>query len=84
MTSANREIVRKAVAKGGWNIIWLAGELPDINEEVELLYEDMDGYPCKCKATFGIIEYGVVPYPCFIGANGREIIGCIAWRKAAT
>ena len=52
MNADDRERVRKIVDQDGWNIIWIGAKMPCefLDEEVELLYEDMDGQPCIHKA----------------------------------
>ena len=52
MNADDRERVRKIVDQDGWNIIWIGAKMPCefLDEEVELLYEDMDGQPCICYA----------------------------------
>lgn len=48
MTSDNIKRLRHEVEHGGWIVIWVGANMPSqfLDEPVELIYEDMDGYPC--------------------------------------
>jgi hypothetical protein len=83
MSPDNIKQVRREVEENGWTIIWLGAEMPCafLNDPVELLYEDMDGQPCVCEATYtydkGCFEFR----PYFRRTDGAKMVKCIAWKK---
>lgn len=83
MNDEYKKIVREKVDAENWNIIWIGGEMPCwlLDEPVELLYEDMDGYPCVCDAIYTSDRSNptmVVKY--FKRYDGARMMNCIAWR----
>lgn len=57
-----------------------------LDEPVELIFEDMDGYPCVCDAiyTYGDSIGRVNAHPYFQRSNdGTHMMNCIAWRYRA-
>jgi len=84
MTHENKKYVQREVAQGGWTIIWIGAEMPCefLNEEVELMYVDMDGYPCRCKAVYTYDKNYYRHCPYFKRAyTGAKMVNCIAWRR---
>ena len=84
MTSENKKICRDLIAKEGWNKLGIIEEDPSPllwNEEVELMYEDMDGHPCRCKAIYEHDAW----HNCFVATNGtakgNRMSGCIAYKE---
>lgn len=53
-----------------------------LDEPVELIYEDMDGYPCVCDAIYtDNRENPMFNKPFFKReADGVRMMNCIAWR----
>ena len=86
MNADDRERVRKIVDQDGWNIIWIGAKMPCefLDEEVELLYEDMDGQPCICYAIYTYDKKRILPSPIFSEkkSDGAKMVRCIAWRKS--
>lgn len=86
MTEENKAKVRAVLAdsKERWNrygqiepnpspLIW--------DKEVEIIYEDMDGYPCICKAIYEHQSFGYAYFRATDGpAQGNRMSGVIAWR----
>ena len=54
MNADDIERVRKIVNQDGLNIFWIGAKMPCefFDEEVEFLYEDMNGQPCICYAIY--------------------------------
>ena len=85
MNADDRERVRKIVDQDGWNIIWIGAKMPCefLDEEVELLYEDMNGQPCICYAIYTYDKSGFYHNPYFQRkSDGAKMGRCIAWRKS--
>ena len=85
MNADDIERVRKIVNQDGWNIIWIGAKMPCefFDEEVELLYEDMDGQPCICYAIYTYDKSGFYHNPYFQRkSDGAKMVQCIAWRKS--
>ena len=85
MNADDRERVRKIVDQDGWNIIWIGAKMPCefLDEEVELLYEDMDSQPCICYAIYTYDKSGFYHRPYFQRkSDGAKMVQCIAWRKS--
>ena len=85
MNADDRERVRKIVDQDGWNIIWIGAKMPCefLDEEVELLYEDMDGQPCICYAIYTYDKSGFYHNPYFQRkSDGAKMVRGIAWRKS--
>nr|DAJ38212.1 MAG TPA: hypothetical protein [Caudoviricetes sp.] len=85
MNADNIERVRKIVNQDGWNIIWIGAKMPCefFDEEIELLYEDMDGQPCICYAIYTYDKSGFYHNPYFQRkSDGAKMGRCIAWRKS--
>ena len=85
MNADDRERVRKIVDQDGWNIIWIGAKMPCefFDEEIELLYEDMDGQPCICYAIYTYDKSGFYHSPYFQRkSDGAKMGRCIAWRKS--
>lgn len=66
MNSENKAEMRKLIDNpvSGWNRYGIIDEAPDVlhwNKEMEVLYEDMDGNPIKCKAIY-VHEFAKEPY----------------------
>lgn len=84
MGSDNRKKVRYEVERGNWTIIWVGADMPCafLDEEVELLYEDMDGQPCICEAIY-TCDPSPAPYAPYFKrkSDGIKMSYCIAWRK---
>lgn len=54
MSEDEKRFVREFVEDNGYNIIWLAGELPNsvLEEKVWLVYEHAGGWHHICRATY--------------------------------
>lgn|GEM_PF-855855 len=85
MTEERKEQMRELIQKEGWNrygqidpsptpLIW--------NKEVEILYEDMDGYPCRCRAVYEHHSFGKDYFRAMDGpAKGNKMCMVFAWRS---
>lgn len=83
MSPDNIKRLRHEVENGGWIIIWAGANMPIaiLNEPVELIYEDMDGVPCKCDAIYTYGENkNTFRIPFFERTDGAHMLNCIAWR----
>lgn len=83
MTDEKKEYCRVVMLKEGFNGFHPACEEPWYGEEVEILYEDMDGNPCRgtAKKVHDNIGYsswykGVSP-SCI---EGNRMVNLIAWK----
>lgn len=85
MTSENKKRLREEVEHGGWIIIWAGANMPCayLDEPVELIYENMDGYPTVCNAVYtygdGGSRMNAVPFFKRV-PDGVHMMNCIAWR----
>lgn len=55
MTNEKKKIVREKMEREGWHRYGIIDEDPDVllwNKEMEIMYENMDGEPCQCKAIY--------------------------------
>jgi hypothetical protein len=55
MIEERKKICREMIEKQHWNKFGIVEEEPSPllwNKEVEIMYEDMDGYPHICKAKY--------------------------------
>lgn len=84
MTEENKELVRKDIAKrDDWVITdgILGKPISSLarNKKCEVIYSDMNGWPCKCHA---ICKYNMGFYFLAIDgqAEGHRISGVIAYR----
>lgn len=81
MTDERKKKIRKIVERDGWTIIWACAPMPCavLDEEVELMYEDMDGNACVCEARYTREhDWGA---PRFIRcSDGARMGNLIAWR----
>lgn len=79
-----KQRVRDEVERGGWTIIWVGAKMPCafLNEEVELMFENMDGYACVCDAIY-TCERQIIGYTPFFKrkSDGARMVNCIAFRK---
>lgn len=85
MTEQNKKICRDLIEKEGWSKLGIIEENPSPllwNKEVELIYEDMDGQPCKCSAIYEHDSFG---HTCFRATNGaakgNRMSACIAYKE---
>lgn len=85
MTSENKRLCRDLIEKEGWNKLGIIEENPSAllwNKEVELMYEDMDGQPCRCNAIYVHKEFGQKYFQATNGcAKGNRMSSCIAYRE---
>lgn len=90
MTGDMKKRCREIVEKDGWNRIGIIEDDPDVllwnkTGAIELLYENMDGKPCICIATY-IKELGCDGW--YRGESmpvtNARMCYLIAWRKAGT
>lgn len=84
MSIDNRKRVAKIVKEEDWTIIWVGADMPCqlLDEQVLLMYEDMDGEPCICEAiyTYDRHYYQHEPYFKRI-SDGAHMMQCIAWKR---
>ena len=69
MTEENKRKCRAEIDKGGWLTLGIIEPTPSPllwDKEVEIMYEDMDGYPCTCNAIYKYSAFGSY----FIATNG--------------
>ena len=69
MTEENKRKCRAEIEKGGWLKLGIIEPTPSPllwDKEVEIMYEDMDGYPCTCNAIYKYSAFGSY----FIATNG--------------
>ena len=55
MTRQNKATARKIMAEEGFKRYGIVDDEPDVtlwNKDLEIMYEDMDGYPNRCIATY--------------------------------
>ena len=84
MTEKNKAKMRKLIVDQGWNRYGQIEPIPSPliwDKEVEILYEDMDGYPCQCRAiyvhnSFSPDYFLALDSP----AKGNRMRGVFAWR----
>jgi len=84
MTEENKRKCREIIEKESWNKIGVVEEKPSCllwNKEVELMYEDMDGHPCKCNALY-VHDLCNDYFKATTGpAKGNRMCGLIAYRE---
>lgn len=82
MTCKEKERTRELIEREGWTIIHPACELPPPNETVKLMYMDMDGHTCICRAHMvtppASREYWRGDSD---PVKGNRMVGLIAWIK---
>lgn len=69
MTEENKRKCKAEIEKGGWLKLGIIEPNPSPllwDKEVEIMYEDMDGYPCTCNAIYKYSAFGSY----FIATNG--------------
>lgn len=85
MTSENKQKMREMIKKENWNRVGQIEEQPSVllwNKEVEILYEDMDGHPCKCNAIYVHENSGGKYFRATNGpAKGNTMCGVFAFRE---
>ena len=85
MTEHDKSIARERIKTEGWNRYGLIDPIPSPlvwNKEVEILYEDMDGKPCQCRAIYQHIPFGVDFFLATNGdAKGNRMSNVFAWRS---
>jgi len=55
MTRQNKAMARRIMAEEGFKRYGIVDDEPDVtlwNKDLEIMYEDMDGYPNRCIATY--------------------------------
>lgn len=84
MTSENKKKMRELIEKEGWNKVGQIEENPSAllwDKEVEILYEDMDGQPCKCNAILVHQSFNSDYFRAINGAaSGNRMCGVFAYR----
>jgi hypothetical protein len=85
MTEDRKKECRVRVEKENWHKVGIIEPQPSVsywNKEVEIMYEDMDGYPKTCKAIY-VKPFASTEY--FKGTsgatNGNRMAKVIAWRE---
>lgn len=84
MSIDEKKRVREEVERGGWTIIWVGAEMPCpfVDDEVDLMYEDMDGHAQICEAIYTRDLNTFTHHPYFKRkSDGAHMVNCIAWRK---
>lgn len=85
MNEENKRRCRKEIELRNWNKLGIIEESPSCllwNKEVELMYEDMDGQPCTCKAIYVHESFSPYYFKATSGmAKGNRMSGCIAYRE---
>lgn len=77
MTYENKKLLEEEIRLRNWNRICDGCEMPFDNEVVDLMYEDMDGKPMKCKAyVFNGKWIGKSDW-----VKGNYMCMCIAWKR---
>lgn len=85
MTEDNKAKMRELIEKEGWKRYGQIEPKPSVllwNKEVEILYEDMDGQPCKCRAIY--VHESLKPnyFRAIDGdAKGNRMRGVFAYRE---
>ena len=84
MTDEKKKICRRIIEEEGWHKLGIIEDEVDVlywNKEIELLYEDMDGEPCRCIAVY---ECHPAQPEYFRGVSGcvrnARMGNVIAWR----
>lgn len=84
MRSNNKIVIRQLVEKEGWTIIWPCGIMPNeyADEQVKLLFEDMDGYVCSCDAVYTYNREDKLSHKPYFKriSDGAKMINCLAWK----
>ena len=86
MTAENKRRVKDEIAKDKkWVIVdgILGEEVCALywDKEVEIIYQDMDGQPCKCNAIYHFKNFGNSYFEATNGmAKGNRMCGVIAYR----
>lgn len=85
MTEENKKRCREEIELRNWHKLGIIEENPSPllwNKEVELMYEDMDGYPCVCNAIYVHDDFGRIYFRATNGvASGNRMSSCIAYRE---
>lgn len=77
MTRENQQRVEEEIRLRNWIRIEPCCSMPVENVIVGLIYEDMDGQPCKCKAHISEGHWrGDSDW-----VKGNYMCNCIAWRE---
>ncbi|MDF2950512.1 MAG: hypothetical protein K0S18_95 [Anaerocolumna sp.] len=85
MTEENKKRCREEIELRNWNKLGIIE--PNVsplvwNKEVELMYEDMDGQPCRCNAIYVHNSFGSDYFQATNGmAKGNRMSSCIAYRE---
>ncbi len=86
MTEENKRSVREEIAKDrNWIVVdGILGEPVSAlvwDKEVEIIYEDMDGHPKKCRAIYNYVAFSRSYFRATTGpAKGNRMCGVIAYR----
>lgn len=85
MMEENKERCRKEIEKGGWHKLGFIEPNPSCllwNKEVEIMYQDMDGYPCTCNAILVHDSFCNDYFRAINGAaKGNRMSAVIAYRE---
>ena len=87
MTEQDKERCREEIVNRGWNRVGQIDPEPDIllwnkDEEVKIIYEDMDGRPCMCNAVVVHDFCGTTYFRATTGAaKGNRMSGVIAYKE---
>lgn len=77
MTRENQQRVEEEIRLRNWIRIEEGSPLPEENVIVGLIYENMDGQPCRCKAHISEGRWrGDSDW-----VKGNYMCACIAWRE---
>ena len=85
MTEENKRRCREEIEKGGWHKLGIIEPDPSPllwDKEVEIIYEDMDGQPCKCNAIYVYDAFSSNYFRATDGAaKGNRMCGVVAYRE---
>lgn len=83
MTEDLKKICNEEINKNGWNKLGIIEPSPSVlvwNKEVLLMYEDMDGVPCTCRAKYVVDGEGKYFVATDGAAIGNRMGNCIAYK----
>lgn len=84
MTEKIKKLVREEVEARHWTPIWRCSEMPCefLDEEVQLMYENMDGGVETCEAIYTYDKGKFHHQPYFKRkSDGARMVNLIAWRE---